>query len=147
MPTFQGLVTQEELLQLIEYIKSLAAASAGGAACACPAAKNGKHIWLRQHWKLKKENYLNVKYGVKSWLFTQDHKRIALMYLVAITFFFFLGGSFATVIRLELLTPQGDLVSAHTYNKLFTLHGIIMVFLFLIPAHPRPCWEISWCRS
>jgi cytochrome c oxidase subunit I len=83
-----------------------------------------------------KENYLNVNYGVKSWLFAQDHKRIALMYLVAITFFFFLGGSFATVIRLELLTPQGDLVSAHTYNKLFTLHGIIMVFLFLIPAIP-----------
>jgi cytochrome c oxidase subunit 1 len=83
-----------------------------------------------------KENYLNVNYGVKSWLLTQDHKRIALMYLVAITFFFFLGGSFATVIRLELLTPQGDLVSAHTYNKLCTLHGIIMVFLFLIPAIP-----------
>ncbi len=83
-----------------------------------------------------RENYLNVNYGVKSWLLTEDHKRIALMYLVAITFFFFLGGAFATLIRLELLTPQGDLVSSHTYNKLFTLHGIIMVFLFLIPAIP-----------
>src|SRR5579862_1242016 len=83
-----------------------------------------------------RENYLNVNYGVKSWLLTEDHKRIALMYLVAITFFFFLGGAFATLIRLELLTPQGDLVSSHTYNKLFTLHGIIMVFLFLIPGIP-----------
>ncbi len=83
-----------------------------------------------------RENYLTHEYGVKSWLLTQDHKRIALLYLGAISFFFFLGGIFATVIRLELLTPPGDLVSAQTYNKLFTLHGVIMVFLFLIPAIP-----------
>jgi cytochrome c oxidase subunit 1 len=83
-----------------------------------------------------RENYLTHEYGVKSWLLTEDHKRIALLYLVAISFFFFLGGIFATVIRLELLTPPGDLVSAQTYNKLFTLHGVIMVFLFLIPAIP-----------
>ncbi|HXI43616.1 MAG TPA: cytochrome c oxidase subunit I [Bryobacteraceae bacterium] len=83
-----------------------------------------------------RENYLTHEYGVKSWLLTQDHKRIALLYLVAISFFFFLGGIFATVIRLELLTPPGDLVSAQTYNKLFTLHGVIMVFLFLIPSIP-----------
>jgi len=83
-----------------------------------------------------RENYLTHEYGVKSWLLTEDHKRIALLYLVAISFFFFLGGIFATVIRLELLTPPGDLVSAQTYNKLFTLHGVIMVFLFLIPSIP-----------
>jgi len=83
-----------------------------------------------------RENYLTHEYGVKSWLLTQDHKRIALLYLVAISFFFFLGGIFATVIRLELLTPPGDLVSSQTYNKLFTLHGVIMVFLFLIPSIP-----------
>jgi cytochrome c oxidase subunit I len=83
-----------------------------------------------------RENYLTHEYGVKSWLLTQDHKRIALLYLGVISFFFFLGGIFATVIRLELLTPPGDLVSAQTYNKLFSLHGIIMVFLFLIPSIP-----------
>jgi len=82
------------------------------------------------------ENYLTHEYGVKSWLLTQDHKRIALLYLASISFFFFLGGIFATVIRLELLTPPGDLVSSQTYNKLFTLHGVIMVFLFLIPSIP-----------
>jgi cytochrome c oxidase subunit 1 len=83
-----------------------------------------------------RDNYLTHEYGVKSWLLTQDHKRIALLYLAAISFFFFLGGVFATVIRLELLTPPGDLVSSQTYNKLFTLHGIIMIFLFMIPSIP-----------
>src|SRR5436189_3299691 len=83
-----------------------------------------------------KVNYINAEYGLKSWLLTKDHKRIALLYLASITFFFFLGGIFATIIRLELLTPPGDLVSSQTYNKLFSLHGIIMVFLFLIPSIP-----------
>ena len=81
-------------------------------------------------------NYLNAAYGVRSWLLTRDHKRIALLYLVSITFFFFLGGFFALLIRLELLTPAGDLVQAETYNKLFTMHGVIMVFFFLIPSIP-----------
>ena len=83
-----------------------------------------------------REHYLNVSYGVRSWLFTKDHKRIALLFLASITLFFFLGGAFAVLIRLELLTPQGDLVQAETYNKLFTMHGIIMVFFFLIPSIP-----------
>ena len=81
-------------------------------------------------------NYLNSGYGVKSWLLTKDHKRIALLYLISITFFFFVGGFFALLIRLELLTPQGDLFQAETYNKLFTMHGIVMVFFFLIPSIP-----------
>src|SRR5947209_4042585 len=85
---------------------------------------------------LYREHYLNAGYGVRSWLLTKDHKRIALLYLVSITLFFFLGGAFAVLIRLELLTPQGDLVEAETYNKLFTMHGIIMVFFFLIPSIP-----------
>jgi cytochrome c oxidase subunit 1 len=83
-----------------------------------------------------KTNYLNADYGVKSWLLTTDHKRIALLYLGSITTFFFLGGFFAMLIRLELLTPAGDLVLSDTYNKLFTMHGIVMVFLFLIPSIP-----------
>jgi len=81
-------------------------------------------------------NYLNVKDSWQSWLFTTDHKRIAILYLISITAFFFLGGLFAMLIRLELLTPQGDLVSSDTYNKLFTMHGIIMVFFFLVPSIP-----------
>ncbi len=84
----------------------------------------------------ERENYLNKEYGIGSWLFTTDHKRIALLYLVTITFFFFIGGFFALLIRLELLTPEGDLVLADTYNRLFTMHGQIMVFFFLIPAVP-----------
>jgi len=81
-------------------------------------------------------HYLNARYGVKSWLLTRDHKRIALLYLASVTVFFFLGGLFAVLIRLELLTPAGDLVQSETYNKLFTMHGVIMVFFFLIPAIP-----------
>ncbi len=83
-----------------------------------------------------REHYLNVSYGVRSWLLTKDHKRIALLFLASITLFFFLGGAFAVLIRLELLTPQGDLVQAETYNKMFTMHGVIMVFFFLIPSIP-----------
>jgi len=84
----------------------------------------------------ERETYLNREYGIKSWLLTVDHKRIALLYLIGITFFFFIGGFFALLIRLELLTPAGDLVQADTYNKLFTMHGQVMVFFFLIPAVP-----------
>ncbi|HVN79468.1 MAG TPA: cytochrome c oxidase subunit I [Terriglobia bacterium] len=84
----------------------------------------------------RSKNYLNVDYGVKSWLLTTDHKRIALLYLASITFFFFIGGAFAVLIRLELVTPPGDLVSSETYNKLFTMHGIVMIFFFLIPSVP-----------
>jgi cytochrome c oxidase subunit 1 len=84
----------------------------------------------------ERETYLNREYGIKSWLLTVDHKRIALLYLMGITFFFFIGGFFALLIRLELLTPAGDLVQADSYNKLFTMHGQVMVFFFLIPAVP-----------
>src|SRR5213080_4756042 len=85
---------------------------------------------------LPPRHYLNEGYGIRSWLLTRDHKRIALLYLGAVTFFFFIGGAFAVVMRLELATPPGDLVSDETYNKLFTMHGVMMVFFFLIPAIP-----------
>lgn len=81
-------------------------------------------------------NYLNARHGLKSWLLTLDHKRIGLLYLLGVSLFFTLGGVFALLIRLELLTPQGDLVQADTYNRLFTMHGVLMVFFFLIPAIP-----------
>jgi len=82
------------------------------------------------------ENYLNAEHTVKSWLLTVDHKRIAVLYLISITFFFIIGGTMATFIRLELLTPQGDLMTAETYNKVFTMHGVFMIFFFLIPSIP-----------
>ena len=59
-----------------------------------------------------------------------------MLYLISITFFFFIGGAFAGLIRLELLTPQPDLMASDTYNKFFSMHGIIMVFLFLVPSVP-----------
>lgn len=83
-----------------------------------------------------KDNYINRAYSIKSWLLTKDHKRIAILYLITITFFFFLGGAFAVMIRLELLTPASDLVQPETYNKFFTMHGVVMIFLFLIPSVP-----------
>ena len=81
-------------------------------------------------------HYLNATRGLKSWLLTQDHKRIGILYLISVTVFFFLGGLFAVLMRLELATPAGDMVSPDTYNRFFTLHGVIMVFFFLIPAIP-----------
>lgn len=81
-------------------------------------------------------HYLNASYGWKSWLFTTDHKRIAWLYLAAITFFFFVGGLAATLMRLNLIEPQGSLVEPSTYNRLFTLHGLIMIFFFLAPSIP-----------
>ncbi len=81
-------------------------------------------------------NYLSNGHGLKSWLLTKDHKRIAVLYLISISIFFLLGGLFAVGIRLELTTPDGDLFQPDTYNKFFTLHGVIMVFFFLIPSVP-----------
>jgi cytochrome c oxidase subunit I len=81
-------------------------------------------------------NYLNVNYGIRSWLLSTDHKRIALLYLASITLMFFVGGAAAVLMRLDLMTPAGDLVQSETYNRLFTLHGLIMIFFFLIPSIP-----------
>jgi len=81
-------------------------------------------------------HYLNADYGVKSWLLTTDHKRIALLYLGSITLMFFVGGAMAVIMRMHLIDPAGALVQPATYNKLFTMHGIIMIFFFLIPSIP-----------
>ncbi|HTI48224.1 MAG TPA: cytochrome c oxidase subunit I [Casimicrobiaceae bacterium] len=81
-------------------------------------------------------SYLTEGTTLRSWLTTTDHKRIAILYAVSITVFFFIGGAAATFMRLELATPAGDVVSAETYNKLFTMHGVIMVWFFLIPSIP-----------
>ncbi|HEY0591946.1 MAG TPA: cytochrome c oxidase subunit I [Thermoanaerobaculia bacterium] len=83
-----------------------------------------------------RSTYINKEYGLLSWLLTLDHKRIGILYLISITVMFFVGGLFAVLMRLELLTPQGDLMTSDTYNKMFTMHGIVMIFFFLIPSIP-----------
>jgi cytochrome c oxidase subunit 1 len=82
-------------------------------------------------------SYLGGKTTVGSWFFTHDHKRISLLFLVSISFFFIIGGIAAMLMRLELLSPHGTLVTSETYNRLFTLHGVIMVWFFLIPSIPN----------
>ncbi|MEO7919010.1 MAG: cytochrome c oxidase subunit I [Thermoanaerobaculia bacterium] len=84
----------------------------------------------------QRTHYLNADYGLKSWLLTRDHKRIALLYLISVTIFFAIGGLMAVLIRLELATPEGDMFQPDIYNRLFTMHGIVMVFFFMIPAIP-----------
>jgi cytochrome c oxidase subunit 1 len=84
----------------------------------------------------ERKTYLNSSHGIKSWLLTGDHKRIAVLYMISVLVFFVLGGLFAALIRLELATPAGDLVESNTYNKFFTMHGVLMVFFVLIPAVP-----------
>ncbi|MGD8631394.1 MAG: cbb3-type cytochrome c oxidase subunit I, partial [Gammaproteobacteria bacterium] len=84
----------------------------------------------------QQQNYLNVSRTLRAWLSTRDHKRIALLYLLSITAFFLIAALAAAMMRLELLTPAGDLVDADTYNKLFTVHGVVMVWFFLIPSIP-----------
>jgi cytochrome c oxidase subunit 1 len=90
----------------------------------------------RQPLAPKQLNYLNVSRGMISWLLTKDHKRIAILYLLPITAMFFIGAYFMAAIRLHLMTPEGALLSADTYNRSFTAHGVIMVFFFLVPVVP-----------
>lgn len=81
-------------------------------------------------------NYLNNKKGLLSWIFTLDHKRIGLLYLITVGGFFLVGASLGVLMRLELFNPGQDLIDPHTYNQVFTLHGVIMIFLFIIPSIP-----------
>ncbi|KAF0096262.1 MAG: cytochrome c oxidase subunit I [Puniceicoccaceae bacterium 5H] len=82
------------------------------------------------------ENYLNEGKGLMSWLTTTDHKRIGILYLLTITFFFCIAAFAAAIMRADLTTPQGDLVISETYNKLFTVHGVLMIWFFLVPSIP-----------
>src|SRR4051794_19564355 len=80
--------------------------------------------------------YVDLPTRIRSWLFTRDHKRIAILYMVSITFFFFIGGPAAALMRLNLMAPRGVLLQADVYNRLFTIHGVTMVWFFLIPSIP-----------
>jgi cytochrome c oxidase subunit 1 len=88
------------------------------------------------------DNFITARKGLLSWAFTLDHKRIGLMYLVSVLSFFLIGGLLALTLRLELFTPEGDLLSADLYNKIFTLHGAIMVFVVIIPSVPAALGNI-----
>lgn len=82
-------------------------------------------------------SYLRAGHSLRSWLLTTDHKRIAILYVLSITFFFFIGAVAAALIRLDLLTPAGDLLTNEGYNRAFTIHGVVMVWFFLIPSIPN----------
>ena len=98
--------------------------------------KSATEVDLQTEGQMARTHYLNVDLGVKSWLLTTDHKRIGILYLCTILIFFVIASVAAALMRLELLTPQGDLVTSETYNKLFTVHGVLMVWFFLIPSIP-----------
>src|SRR3954469_3383564 len=80
--------------------------------------------------------YLNAGTTLKSWLLSLDHKRIGILYAISTISALFLGGMFAMTLRLELISPEPNLVDAVGYNRLFTLHGVMMVFFFMVPAIP-----------
>src|SRR5512142_2538592 len=80
--------------------------------------------------------YLNVATTLKSWLLTLDHKRIAILYMISITMAFALGGAAIAMVRFELVSPNGIVLTNETYNKMFSAHGILMVFFFLVPSIP-----------
>jgi len=82
------------------------------------------------------KHYLNASSGVMSWLFTLDHKRIAIMYMFGVVGSLILAGAFALILRSELYTPGKMFLSEQAYNQMFTLHGAVMVFLFIIPSIP-----------
>lgn len=86
--------------------------------------------------QVPEKSFLDDGHGLKSWLLTLDHKRIGLLYLASIALAFFIGGVFAILLRLELLHPGKDFLTPDQYNQVFTLHGAVMVFLFIIPSIP-----------
>ena len=89
------------------------------------------------------DNYLTHDKGFLSWIFTLDHKRIGIMYLASVLFAFALGGTFALILRTELLTPGKTIIDHDVYNQMFTLHGAIMVFLVIIPGIPAALGNIA----
>jgi cytochrome c oxidase subunit 1 len=100
-------------------------------------ADNATAVVIRTAGEVAPVNYLSREHSVRSWLLTTDHKRIGILYLWTIIVFFVIASVAAAMMRIELLTPQGDLVTSETYNKLFTIHGVLMVWFFLIPSIPN----------
>jgi cytochrome c oxidase subunit I len=102
---------------------------------ATAVSRSATEIDIKTEGAISHDNYLS-EHSVRSWLLTTDHKRIGLLYLATIVFFFAIAAVAAAMMRIELLTPKGDLVTAESYNKLFTMHGVLMVWFFLIPSIP-----------
>src|SRR5437762_1773661 len=98
--------------------------------------KSATELVVERPGEFARLNYLSVHHGVRSWLLTKDHKRIGLLYLFTILIFFLIASVAAALMRIELVTPQPKLVTSETYNKLFTIHGVLMVWFFLIPSIP-----------
>src|SRR5204863_7432038 len=98
--------------------------------------KSATELIVERPGEFARLNYLSVHHGVRSWLLTKDHKRIGLLYLFTILFFFLIASVAAALMRIELVTPQPKLVTSETYNKLCTIHGVLMVWVFLIPSIP-----------
>ncbi len=96
--------------------------------------------------KADSDNYLTHDKGFLSWALTLDHKRIGVMYLASVLAAFALGGTFALILRTELLTPGKTIIEHDTYNQMFTMHGAVMVFLVIIPGFQRRS-ATSCCRS
>jgi cytochrome c oxidase subunit I len=101
-------------------------------------ASNLKKLQVRRYKPEEnpEKHYLNQETGIWAWMTTVDHKKIGLMYLASIAFFFFVGGVLALLLRTELLTPAQTFIDADVYNQVFTLHGAIMIFFFLVPSVP-----------
>ncbi|HKZ66081.1 MAG TPA: cytochrome c oxidase subunit I [Chitinophagaceae bacterium] len=74
--------------------------------------------------------------GLKAWITSTDHKRIGILYLVSLLSFYVVGVLFGFLMRLELIAPGRTIMDPQTYNQIFTLHGVIMIFLFVIPGVP-----------
>ena len=100
------------------------------------AAVTTPHVGEHEHADQGHVNYLKASKGLMSWLITLDHKRIGIMYLIAVTISFLLGGVFALILRLELFSKGRTIMDQDTYNRMFSLHGVVMVFLFIIPSIP-----------
>ncbi len=145
MPTFQGRMQPGEVAAVVELIKSLGGPAgkprrAGGAGAAGGGGGDevtSDAIPIGRFEKRAGASYLTAERGVLSWLTTKDHKRIGVMYLVLTSLAMALGGTFALLMRLELLTPGQTFVTTDVYDRFFTLHGVIMVWLFMIPAIPN----------
>ena len=134
MPSFQGQIDEGQMIRLLAYLKSL-------------SVQTGSHamtdVTVVRLPDGKPANYLEEGHTVASWLTTTDHKRIAILYALSITAFFFIGGIAIGIVRLELITPQGNLLTDDQYNRLFTLHGIVMVWFFLVPSIPTTLRQFS----
>ena len=106
------------------------------------AAITTPHTGEHEHGNDEEKSYLEVQKGLGSWLYTLDHKRIGVMYLISVLISFLIGGIFALVLRIELYSAGKTIMDQDTYNRMFLLHGVVMVFLFIIPSIPAAMGNI-----